>query len=212
MDEEKRNIAPWLSGVLAIDRKLTENFVRSVEKLMPMRQLQIHYKVLEISCHGVIWFASILALIWILNRPSLFQVQVNLLIGLLLDVVIVGILKALTRRRRPAINDDPLALGPDKYSFPSGHASRAMLLFYFFYYLWPLPTLFHPSLLAWVVAISLSRLLMRRHYILDISAGLVIGYAEGILMSILYLEPETCSNLVSWITDEKMEGTEGAET
>nr|XP_033340296.1 phospholipid phosphatase 6 [Megalopta genalis] len=212
MDESKRNIAPWLSNILALDRKLTEKFVRSVEKFMPMRQLQIHYKVLEISCHGVLWFASILALIWILNQPNLFQVQVNLLIGLLLDVIIIGLLKALTRRRRPAINNDPLALGPDKYSFPSGHASRAVLLSYFFFYLWPLPTIFHPPLLAWVVSISLSRVLMRRHYILDITAGSLIGYAEGILMSILYLEPATCTNLISWITDEKMEGTEGAET
>ena len=54
----------------------------------------------------------------------------------------------------------------------------------------------------------MSRLLMRRHYILDIIAGLFVGYLQGMLMSFLYLEPETCSNLVYWITDEKLDGAE----
>lgn len=114
----------------------------------------------------------------------------------------------MARRRRPKINDDPFAIGPDKYSFPSGHASRAMLVFYFFQYLWPLPVIYFPPLIAWVVSISLSRLLMRRHYILDILAGLTLGFAEGILMSFLYLERDTCFSLVSWITDEKIDGAE----
>lgn len=49
---------------------------------------------------------------------------------------------------------------------------------------------------------------MRRHYILDIIAGLFVGYLQGMLMSFLYLEPKTCSNLVYWITDEKLDGAE----
>lgn len=208
MDQEKRTASPLLRCILDIDKKISENVVKHIEKFMPMRQLQIHYKALEISCHGLIWITLTLALIWILDNRNLYQMQVNLLIGILLDIFVIGILKALTRRRRPAVNDDPLALGPDKYSFPSGHASRAMLVFYFFYYLWPLPAICQPSLLAWVVAISLSRLLMKRHYILDIVAGLVVGYAEGIFMSILYLEPQTCKYLISWITDEKVDGAE----
>ncbi|KZC12096.1 Presqualene diphosphate phosphatase [Dufourea novaeangliae] len=197
--------------ILDIDKKVTKNFVKIVENFMPMKQLKTHYTALEISCHGIPWIVLVLASIWIISNKNLYQMQINLLIALLLDIVIIGLLKAVTRRRRPAINTDPFAMGPDKYSFPSGHASRPMLLLYFFYYLWPVPVICIPPLVAWLVAVALSRLLMRRHYILDIYAGLVIGYAEGILMSILYLEPGTCLYLVSWLTDVRMDIGDSAE-
>ena len=47
---------------------------------------------------------------------------------------------ALFRRRRPAYNVDdmPLTTGVDKFSFPSGHATRAVLLTVFFTVLYPL--------------------------------------------------------------------------
>ncbi|XP_076248481.1 polyisoprenoid diphosphate/phosphate phosphohydrolase PLPP6 isoform X2 [Calliopsis andreniformis] len=210
MDEEnKREVPSLLKKILAVDAQLTENFIRFTENLMPvMKQLKIHYVALEISCHAIPWIASILASIWIFNSQSLYQIQVNLLLGLLLDIIIVAFLKALTRRRRPVCTDDPFAVGPDKYSFPSGHSSRSVLVFYFLQYLWPVSSFFFLPLLAWVVATSLSRVLMRRHYILDVLAGLVLGYAEAILMSILYLEADTCLSLVSWLTDEKLDGAE----
>nr|XP_031826520.1 phospholipid phosphatase 6 [Nomia melanderi] len=193
MAEEKRKISPWLQYILAIDRKLTENFVQFVEKSV------------QISCHGVTWIFILLASIWIFHSKRLYQIQVNLLIGILLDIIIIGLLKAFARRRRPADNDDPFAIGSDKYSFPSGHASRVMMIFYFFMYLWPVSVICFPPLVAWVIATPLSRLLMRRHYILDILAGLFIGYAEGILMSIIYLDSDTCQNFVSWITNVRVD-------
>ena len=49
----------------------------------------------------------------------------------------------LKNRRRPAqnINDNFLEVSVDKFSFPSGHATRAILLAIFFTYLYPLPLL-----------------------------------------------------------------------
>ena len=74
---------------------------------------------------------------------SWLEVWVNLLIGLILDIVVVAVTKAFTRRRRPAqnINDNFLEVSVDKFSFPSGHATRAILLAIFFTYLYPLPLL-----------------------------------------------------------------------
>lgn len=204
----KREVPPMLRNILAIDATLTEKLVKWIEKCMPLRQLKVHYTVLEISCHGIPWFASVLAFIWILNMRSLYQMQVNLLLGLLLDIVIVAILKALARRRRPVATNDPFAMGPDKYSFPSGHASRSMLILYVFYYLWPVSIIFLLPIIAWVFSVAMSRLLMRRHHILDIIAGLLLGYIEGMLLGFLYLDAHTCLYLVSWITDEKIEGAE----
>ncbi|XP_043586029.1 phospholipid phosphatase 6 isoform X2 [Bombus pyrosoma] len=197
-----------LNKILDRDVQLTRGVVKCVESLPLMRMLRKHYKMLEISCHAVPWITSILAFIWILNNKNLYQMQVNLLMALILDIIITAILKAYTRRRRPAVNDDPFSLGPDKYSFPSGHASRSVLIFYFFKYLWPVSDICLLSISIWIFAVILSRLLMRRHYILDVSAGIFLGYIEGMLVSILYLESETCSNLIYWITDEKLDGAE----
>ncbi|XP_043586028.1 phospholipid phosphatase 6 isoform X1 [Bombus pyrosoma] len=204
----KREIPSMLNKILDRDVQLTRGVVKCVESLPLMRMLRKHYKMLEISCHAVPWITSILAFIWILNNKNLYQMQVNLLMALILDIIITAILKAYTRRRRPAVNDDPFSLGPDKYSFPSGHASRSVLIFYFFKYLWPVSDICLLSISIWIFAVILSRLLMRRHYILDVSAGIFLGYIEGMLVSILYLESETCSNLIYWITDEKLDGAE----
>ncbi|GAB1860393.1 Phospholipid phosphatase 6 [Camponotus japonicus] len=143
---EKRQIPTLLRKVLAVDAYLTDEFVKLVEKFLPLRQLKVHYKLLEISCHGIVWLASSLVLIWILNSKSLYQMQVNLLIGLLLDILLIAVIKAITRRRRPTSNDDSFTIGPDKYSFPSGHASRATFIV----------------------------LLLRRHHIFDVLVGVFL--------------------------------------
>ncbi|XP_024874297.1 uncharacterized protein LOC112456157 [Temnothorax curvispinosus] len=167
--------------------------------------LRIRFAREKISCHGIPWLATSLVLIWVLNSKSLYQMQINLLLGLLLDIILVTVLKAATRRRRPTVNDDPFAIGPDKYAFPSGHASRAAFVVYFFFYLWPVPWLYTPPLLAWLFSVCVSRLMMRRHHILDVVAGVLLGSFEGLIIGYIYLEQATCVNLISWITDENMD-------
>ncbi|KMQ92401.1 presqualene diphosphate phosphatase, partial [Lasius niger] len=146
---EKRQIPTLLRKVLAVDAYLTDKFVKLIEKFLPLKQLKVHCTLLEVSCHGIPWLAISLILIWVLNSKSLCQMQVNLLIGLLLDIISVAVIKAIIRRRRPTSNDDPFAIGPDKYSFPSGHASRAAFIVYFFFHLWSISLIYAPPLLAW---------------------------------------------------------------
>lgn len=208
VEHSRTDGVPMLKNILALDVHLTKNFVKCMEKLLPKRQLKAYYKMLEISCHGVVWIVSLLALIWIFDNKQLYQMQVNLLMGLFLDVIVIAILKSIARRRRPAVNDDPLSMGPDKYSFPSGHVSRSMLIFYFFKYLWPVSNICLIPLLAWICAVALSRLLMRRHHILDVCAGLIVGYIEGMLTGILYLDKETCIHFILWLTNEKTDAVE----
>ncbi|XP_018347214.1 PREDICTED: phospholipid phosphatase 6-like [Trachymyrmex septentrionalis] len=173
-----------------------------------LRQLKVHNKLLEISCHGIPWLAVSLISIWVFNAKSLYQMQMNLLIGLLLDIIVIAVLKAVTRRRRPTTNDDPFSLGPDKYSFPSGHSSRSAFVVYFFFNLWPISLIYSPPLLAWSFSVCMSRLLMRRHYILDVIGGILLGIFEGLLIGYIYLEQETCMYLISWIADDKIPGSE----
>ncbi|XP_043286234.1 phospholipid phosphatase 6 [Venturia canescens] len=206
--DEKRNVPSILRRCLAVDAYLTNVFVKNIERFLPLRQLKVHYQVLEYSCHGIIWLAGLLAFIWILNKRDLYQMQVNLMLALVLDILVIAVLKATTRRRRPRENTDPLCMGPDKYSFPSGHASRSAMIVYFFFNLWPVSVVFIPPLLAWTTSICLSRLLMRRHHLLDVAAGVIVGILEGMFIGLIYLEPATCANLISWLSDEKLPGAE----
>ncbi|XP_051172096.1 polyisoprenoid diphosphate/phosphate phosphohydrolase PLPP6 [Leptopilina boulardi] len=207
-ETKKREVPSTMRKVLAVDAYITDNFVKAVDKFLPFRSLKTHYQALEISCHGILWIASWLAFIWILNSKNLYQMQVNFLIGIFTDILIIAIIKALVRRRRPTPNTDIFGIGPDKFSFPSGHASRASYIVYFFFNLWPVNFIFIPPLLAWSFSICLSRVLMRRHYLLDVVGGILLGITNGILISTIYLTQETSTELISWITDEKLDGGE----
>ncbi|EFN82843.1 Presqualene diphosphate phosphatase, partial [Harpegnathos saltator] len=195
----ERLIPKSLRTVLTVDVYLTNAFVNLMEKYLPLEQSEIHYKLLELSCHSIPWFTTILMLIWMLHSKSLFQMQVNLMIGLLIDALVVCALKAIIRRRRPSFSNNIFFIGPDKYSFPSGHASRATFITYFFFYIWPISLIFASLLLLWSVSVCLSRLLMRRHHILDVFFGILLGILEGLIVDYIYLEQETCVNLVSRI-------------
>lgn len=99
-------------------------------------------------------------------------------------------------------------VGPDKYSFPSGHASRAALIAFTLIYLDPVSFIFYPPLLAWVVSVAVSRVLLERHYILDVFAGIGIGVLEGLFMCIFWLSQNSSASLLSALSDEKKDGGE----
>jgi len=54
----------------------------------------------------------------------------------------------------------------------------------------------------------MSRLLMRKHHILDVLAGITLGIFQGFLIEYIYLNQETCISLIWWLTDEKISGAE----
>ena len=124
-----------------------------------------------------------------------------------MDVLIIAPLKAITRRRRPGKND-PFEIGPDKFSFPSGHASRCSYIVCFFLHNWPVHFMFIPPLLCWSVCVCISRILMRRHHLLDIGVGAMLGILEAYFIGLIYLEKKTCTDIIWWLTDEKLDGGE----
>lgn len=126
-----------------------------------------------------------------------------------MDIIFVAVIKSFTRRRRPVGNKaDNLSLGPDKFSFPSGHVSRAFYILYFFTRLYPINKIFVPPLLAWCFMVSFSRILLRRHHLLDVIVGSLLGILEGILLSLIWFSESFTFNVIEWITDEKFEGSE----
>ena len=86
--------------------------------------------------NGVIWLA--LTLYYLYNgRAEFAEHATNFLYGLILDIVTVATIKHIFKRPRPKrrgssnpeeANSKEFDFGPDKYSFPSGHASRAVFI------------------------------------------------------------------------------------
>lgn len=223
--EESRNIPKPLKKILAWDVEVTKQFVSFLLNFVAIKSLKTHCRFLEvrsgdliyfdltdsssvhspfqISCHGVVWFVGWFAFCWIFDRPSLYEVEVNILLGLIIDVIIVACLKAATRRRRPVATDDPFCVGPDKFSFPSGHASRAFFVATFFTVLSPVHFIFWAPLVAWASATALSRLLMYRHHIVDVLCGCLVGVLEALLLGLLWIEKDTAVSIMTWISDDR---------
>lgn len=200
---KSNQMSPALKSILDKDVKLTDRFVTFLLQFASFKSLKIHCKFLEVSCDGIAWLCTWIAFIWLINSRDLYQMQVNMLIGLLLDIVIVAVLKAFVRRRRPVPATDMLTIGPDKFSFPSGHASRAFYVLVFFTKLHSLPIIFWMPITAWAVSVVLSRLILKRHYILDVCAGALIGVIEALFLGLIWISADSAASIVGFLAEDK---------
>merc|ERR1711953_1464227 len=197
----KREIPSILKNILDADVKLSKEFVEFVNQRYPSQALRGHLKSLEISCHGIPWlFLSIAGLY---TSGSAFFL--NLLLALILDIVVVAILKAFTRRRRPAYNvDDQFATVKTvyKFSFPSGHATRAVMIVTVLCVVQPVHVVLRLPVLVWSVSVSVSRVLLGRHHVLDVLAGAVIGVVQALVVGALWRTEEQAKYIMSLTSDE----------
>ncbi|CAO1415054.1 unnamed protein product, partial [Diamesa serratosioi] len=208
LEGDKRIVPQFLQKLLKQDVILTKKFVSFLLNFVQIRSFKTHCKFLEWSCHGVVWLVCLIAFTYMFDNKSLYQMQVNLFMALIIDIFAVAIIKAITRRRRPSANDDPFCIGPDVYSFPSGHASRSTLIFFFFTTLFPVSFMFWGPLFAWWFSICISRMLLFRHHILDVLGGVFVGTTEALLMAFIWVGPEKATSLVNWISDDRVSGSD----
>lgn len=131
---------------------------------------------------GLLWAVIGLVLaIW--GSPLARGVTVVAAAAVLLAAGIVTAVKYTVRRRRPWEQPRFYAVKHDRYSFPSGHATRmaaiaAVLAHY------ALPVAIAGYLLATVVAFC--RVLVGVHYVSDVVVGTLIGLASaGIVLALL---------------------------
>ncbi|KAI6652731.1 hypothetical protein LOD99_4117 [Oopsacas minuta] len=169
---------------LSFDKTLSSLIIRTAHPARLTYEDQFARKILlllEISGHGLIWISG--ALLWNVYRWGNAEMRPNFfLIGLILDVIIVGLTKAIVRRPRPRDNiEDMIATASiDRYSFPSGHASRSFFIAAYAFFVMPS---YAQILITWAFVLSLSRILMKRHYLADViigaNLGIVIGFVLG---------------------------------
>lgn len=158
---------------------------------------------LEHSGNGLIWIpAAVLCVLFPNVHWHLRLFAANLLVGFILDLICVGIVKVAVRRSRPSFAGptgeyQPIVFKADKYSFPSGHASRTVLIAMMSVTFRSMgPTYVVTCACLWACLTSMSRVLLGRHYCSDVLAGALIGVAIAAVLSrvrSLLLCPAGCS-------------------
>lgn len=202
MEKPKREIPPVLVQILEWDKKVTKSAFDLFDKKFGYIHHRKNLKFLEYSCHGIPWLGGTIAMLYL--GSSNLELWMNLLAMMLIDVVIVAFVKAGTRRRRPAYNKDDMAMtvGVDKFSFPSGHASRAAAVTFFFTLLYPLNIILALPVMTWGIAVMVSRVLLGRHHILDVLGGVLVGLLEYLVMSLLWMDKESAATWAEYFGAE----------
>lgn len=204
----KRSKPKFIETVLAKDEQITKQVVCHLLSNTALKSLKTHGKALEWSCNGIVWLAAWVGFIWLLNDANLHDKQLNMFFGLIFDIVVIALMKATFRRRRPAPSKDMMMIGPDKFSFPSGHASRAVFVMLFFVVVSPTSAIWWLPLMAWSTCVCLSRIIIQRHYILDVVAGMAVGCLEACVISLLWIGKDTATSIINYVSNDNLPGGE----
>jgi presqualene diphosphate phosphatase len=157
------------SAFIKVDTHVSHQLYSKVGKRVPLWLLE----GLEMSGHGVLWFSMVLVVaLWPSVPWNIRICAINLLFAMVLDIIAVGGCK-------------PQVVA-DQYSFPSGHASRSILVAGMFLVCKDFLPLFIVVLMVlWGVATSTSRVLLGRHYLSDVLVGALLGIAVTTIMTVV---------------------------
>ena len=123
------------------------------------------------------------SIIWLLL--SLILIRLNWPVGwmLLSTVIVTGLLtvvaKQFFKRERPV---EKWTIAADIYSFPSGHAARAGAIAVTLAFALPQYAIL---CILWAILVALARVLLSRHFVADVTGGLLFGISTGILVQFL---------------------------
>ena len=84
----------------------------------------------------------------------------------------------------------------DNYAFPSGHATRAAMLAYFFSEKVFFDGATKGLISLWAMFVCMSRVLLGRHHVLDVLLGILIGICEYKILALYWLPQELCLNIL----------------
>lgn len=116
-----------------------------------------------------------------LSDPFYRQLAWQLTVLFLIERAIYFVAKNTLRRQRPAetlVSFTALVVASDKFSFPSGHTSAAVLYAAIIYQHFPI---IGACLLVWAAGVGASRVILGVHYPSDILAGASLGLSIATL-------------------------------
>ncbi|XP_062261216.1 polyisoprenoid diphosphate/phosphate phosphohydrolase PLPP6-like [Platichthys flesus] len=178
-----------LRFLLAIDLWLSKRLGVCFCEESPWGSIRPLVRLLEFSGHVVPWLIGTLYTLLRGETAAEQEIMLNLALALLLDLLLVRVVKTLVRRRRPAQNrsDFLSTFFVERYSFPSGHATRAAMCARFFLAQLVDTASMRVLVVGWAFLVSLSRLLLARHYVTDVGFGLAMGYCQYSLVERLWV-------------------------
>lgn len=199
-NESSKSYSTWeiiRKTALAADISFSKYFAFSATA-GPYRPMM---KVLELSCHGIPWIMLCLYALYQTTDEVFEEVVFNLLLALFMDLIIVGFLKVLFRRKRPSYNKGDMfaTISVDNYSFPSGHATRAYMVTWFILYHVKFAFPVRVLILIWCHCVGISRVILGRHHISDVAAGFLVGYWEFLLIENYWMKHESCSYILQYV-------------
>ena len=165
----------WRS-LTAIDLKLSRKLAFCAEP----NALRPVMKLLEFSAHGVPWIVGTFIVLLLQETSQEIEIILNLLFALLVDLLVIGVLKGVFRRKRPHYNQEDmfLTVSLDNYSFPSGHATRSAMLAVYLLTHFRFRAALKLLTVLWSLCVSFSRVVLGRHHLFDVIAGLFVGVMQ----------------------------------
>ena len=162
--------------LLAWDREVSSRLVALVDRARWLKALTL---IVTHSGDSIVWLpVAGAAIYW--GGDVWKAVGLRVLVGMVACGLSTGILKMLFRRQRPAGGQRTYYIGPDRHSFPSGHATRAACMVVFLAPLIPLWAI--GALAVWALLLGLSRVALAFHLASDVAGGCVSGVVVGALL------------------------------
>lgn len=160
-----------IAGIITLDGKVNS-------KLAGFHKpwLKAILAIITLLGSGPFW-AAVYACIFIFGPGALRPLLTPVIEAELATLVIILFLRYLTRRQRPRADRGGRPLDPwNRYSFPSHHAARMIMLSVIFgaHYRGSLA-----GMLPAAVLIGFSRLYLEKHYLSDVLAGAAVGGLVG---------------------------------
>lgn len=137
--------------------------------------------ILAHSGDSWLWAAGV-GLVWLFRSggADVHRFAALLEISIVFQALSVYALKAVIKRRRPHGDWGVIYRQYDPHSFPSGHATRAIMLAVLAVGLGP--TWFAWLMVIWAPLVCVSRVLTGVHYLSDILGGVLLGLLMGAAM------------------------------
>jgi membrane-associated phospholipid phosphatase len=165
----------WLENLLTLDATYSDR-LKVAENPGLLRSLAGF-----IAHSGDSWFWLLgLAILWFFGNTYWKQLALVMIAGIILTAGIVFAIKFSVRRRRPEGEWGAIYRKTDPHSFPSGHATRAVMLALVAIGLGP--GWFGLVMAIWAPLVVLARVAMGVHYLSDVIAGAILGLGIGLVV------------------------------